>query len=130
MQASYYDPDKEETIQVDHCEIEDLFGLMHRVVQLQSGRGHPTLELRRGDGSSLSFSTDGKRAFLVFINSLGESFHGVGDGDGPDLVFDYFGSWSEASAESLVPLEDARESLVSYASTGIADTARVLFEPE
>jgi hypothetical protein len=67
-----------------------------------SGRGYPTWELARDDGSSLALSTDGTRAFLVWTNSLGESFHSAGHDptDGEPMVFDYFGSWSEAPART------------------------------
>jgi hypothetical protein len=84
----------------------------------------------RPDGSSLSLSTDGTNALLVFVNSLEESFHSVGDGDedAPAMVFDYFGSWSEAPAASLVPLAAALECVQAYAATGSPDTPRVLFE--
>lgn len=62
------------------------------------------MEFRREDGSSLSLSTDGTRAFLVHVNSLEESFHGVGGLGAESLIFDYFGSWSEAPASCLVGL--------------------------
>jgi len=130
MRASYYDPTIDESIEIADCSERDISTLISAILSLSSGRGHPTLELIRGDGSSLALSTDGMRAYLVFTNSLGESFHSIGHGDGEWMVFDYFGSWSEAPVDSLVRLDDAVESLRGYVLSGVADTGSVLFEPE
>lgn len=130
MRASYYDPVKDEPMELEFSE-SDLPTLLDAILALQSQRGHPTLELTRGDGASLSLSTDGKRAYLVLTNSLGESSRSVGDGQhGGPLVFDYFGSWSEAPERSLIRLEDAVKSVRTFYKTGAADTNCVLFDPD
>src|ERR1700676_6053 len=97
MQASYYDPVQDKPVEIRECSEDDVRSLLDVVLALRSQRGHPTLELVCGDGATLSLSTDGERAYLVWINSLGESFHSVGSDqqDGGILIFDYFGSWSE-----------------------------------
>jgi hypothetical protein len=60
------------------------------------------LEWLRGHRSSLALSADGGRAYLVYVNQLGESFHST-DGQGAEpLVFDDLGSWSEAPASCPV----------------------------
>lgn len=132
MQASYFDPVNDKTIEAQECLKDDLEGLVDIILALQSQRGHPTLELTRADGASLSLSTDGQRAYLVLTNSLGESFHSVGNehDEGRPLVFDYFGSWSEAPQLYVVGLEDAVQSIKTFFVTGTADTERVLFEPD
>lgn len=89
------------------------------------------MEFVRDDGSSLSFATDGTRAFLVWTDSLGETFHCVGR-EPPDqpLVFDYFGSWSEAPAHTLVALQPALDSVRAFLRDGIPDTELVIYAPE
>ena len=132
MQASYFDPVKDKAIEIQGFSEDDLSGLLDIILALRSQRGHPTLELTRSDGTSLSLSTDGKSAYLVWINSLGESFHSFGNDrrEGAPLVFDYFGSWSEAPRQYLVGLEDAVQCTKTFFLTGTADTDRVLFEPD
>jgi hypothetical protein len=65
------------------------------------------LELTHPDGSALTLATDGTRCALVWVNGLGESFHSTGGPPGPPLVYDYFGSWSEAPPQWAVPVADA-----------------------
>jgi hypothetical protein len=131
IQASYYDAVKDEPV-VRESSQDDIENLLRVILALQSQRGHPTLELTRGDGASLSLSTDGERAYLVWTNSLGESFHSVGNDQhgGLQLVFDYFGSWSEAPPRHLVKLEEAVQCVRNFYQHGTADTDRVLFEPD
>ena len=130
MRASYFDPIKEKTIDRAVHPAEDFSALVEAILSLSSQRGHPTLELIRDDGSSLSLSTDGGRAHLVWTDSLGETFHSVGGNDGEPMVFDYFGSWSEASASCLVRLDDAIRCAGNYVLTGAVGTNEVLFEPD
>ena len=83
---------------------------------------NPALELTRTVGSVLSLATDGVVAFLVWTDSLGESFQSVGGGK-EALVFDYFGSWSEAPACSLVALSEGLRCLRSFVDAGTPVTA-------
>jgi hypothetical protein len=124
MKASYFDPFKDKAVEVQEFSADDVQGLLDTILGLRSQSGHPTLELTRPDGTSLSLSTDGELAYLVWSNSLGESFHSVGSGgcDGVPLVFDYFGSWSEAPQQYLVRLEDAVQCAKTYSKTGTANT--------
>jgi hypothetical protein len=132
MKASYYDPIKDKAVEVRQCSEDDVQGILDMILGLHSQRGHPTLELVRGDGASLSLSTDGERSYLVWTNSLGDSFHSIGsnEGEGGSLIFDYFGSWSEAPQQYLISLEDAIQCARKFFMTGTADTGRVLFEPD
>jgi len=131
MQASYYNPFKDNVVEIEECSDDGIQGLFDVILAMESQRGHPTLELMHGNGVSLSLSTDGERAYLVWVNSLGESFHSVSDGRyiGP-LIFDYFGSWSEAPQQYLVGIDDAMQCARTFCLTGTADTDRVLFEPD
>lgn len=108
----------------------DLEDVLDRVVGLRSGRGHPAVEFKLDDGSTLSLGTDGARAFLVWMNSMGESFSSRGSGEEPSLVYDYFGSWSEASSDALVSLTDAVESVRQFLHSGVPGTETVIFSPD
>lgn len=132
MRASYFNPANEKTVEIEDCSEDDVPGLLNVILALRSQRGHPTLELARAEGATLSLSTDGELAYLVWTNSLGESFHSVGTDqhEGRVLVFDYFGSWSEVPNQYLVALEDAMKCTKPFFQTGTADTTRVLFEPD
>jgi hypothetical protein len=130
MRATYYDPAKDEVVEAGDCAADGVASLLSVILGLSSQRGHPTLELQRDDGSSLSLSTDGVHSYLVYVNSLGESFHSTGGIGTEPLVFDYFGSWSEAPASCLVSVDDALECARAFVLSGTADTARVLFEPD
>jgi hypothetical protein len=130
--AAYFDPVDDQTVEVHQCSEEDVLGLLDVVLALRSQRGHPTLELTIADGATSSLSTDGELAYLVWTSSLGDSSHSVGSDQntGVSLVFDYFGSWSEAPRRCLVRLEDAVRCTQRFLLTGTADTDRVLFEPD
>lgn len=83
MNAVYFDPTANTSVTADVDSSETLISLLEHLSRLRSERGRPTLELVRDGGSSLALSTDGDRAFLVWTDSLGESFHSVGGTPGP-----------------------------------------------
>lgn len=130
--AAYFDPDHERSIERSVDSDPDLEDVIDCVLRLSSGRGHPAVDLVRDDGSCLSVATDGLRALLVWTNPIGETFHPTGTttDEGERLVFDYFGSWSEAAARDLVPLRDGIESARQFLRTGVPDTQSVIFRPE
>lgn len=130
--AAYFDPDRDETVNAGPIDERRAADLISKALTLSSDRrGHPAVEFARDDGSALSIASDGERAFLVWTNSLGESYHSVGCGVGGGLlVFDYFGSWSEAPDDLLVPLADAIECVCRYLGHGEPDTAAVIFSPD
>jgi hypothetical protein len=132
MRASYFDPANDKAVEIGRCSGADAPGLIDAILALRSRRGHPTLELTTAHGATLSLSTDGELAYLVWTGTLGGSLHSVGNDqdNGEPLVFDYFGSWSEAARQHLVSLEDAVLCTQRFALTGTADTDRVLFEPD
>ena len=102
VRTRYYDPQREVDTEGVLHQGEGVAVLVATVLRLSSGRGHPAVELTRGDGSMLSLATDGERAALVWVDSLGGSHHSVGEGAGDELVYDYFGSWSEAPRRRLL----------------------------
>jgi hypothetical protein len=46
------------------------------------------------------------------------------------LVYDYFGSWSEAPDGQLVSLPDAIDCATQFLRDGVPDTAYVIFSPD
>jgi hypothetical protein len=131
IRAAYWDTDQDRKVEVNEHEQElSLPALLSAVLGQPPNRGYPALELTSESGASLTLGTDGVRAVVVWINSLGEPFQSVGeDEDGPVLVYDYMGSWSEAPADALVPLADAVACAQAFLTTGSPDTERVLFTP-
>jgi hypothetical protein len=130
IRASYFDPGSESIVVAELESGADLDGLIGRVVGLRSLRGIPALQLERSDGSMVSLGTDGRRAVVVWLNSLEDSFHSVGVDDTDVLVYDYMGSWSEASGEWTVQMADAVECLRRFIEIGSPDAGRVLFAPD
>src|SRR5262250_953421 len=124
--ASWFDPETEQCMQRIVHAPDSVTDVVKDVLGLRSSRGHPAVEFTRDEGSSLSVATDGHRAFLVWTDTLGETFHSVGSSGGPLLIFDYFGSWSEANSDCLVPLNDALDSVAQFLRTGKPDTASVV----
>ena len=104
--------------------------LVEEVLGRSSKRGHPAAEVIREDGSSLSVGTDGEWAVLVWVDSLGDSHHSVGHGDGSHLVYDYFGSWSEAPSDWQVPIALAVDAMEQFVQHGTPVTERVIFQPD
>jgi hypothetical protein len=104
--------------------------LIREVLDRSSARGHPAAELIREDSSSVSLGTDGEWAVLVWVDSLGDSHHSVGDGGGKELIYDYFGSWSEAPSDWQVPLAHAIEAMEQFVHRGTPVTQRVIFQPD
>jgi hypothetical protein len=125
----YFDPVNEASVQ-GHLDAHSIDELMSAILELSSERGHPALELVRDDGSTLSVGTNGQLAALVWVNSLGDSFHSRGGSAGDVLVYDYFGSWTEAPGSSQVALPDAVECVREFVRCGAPDTDCVLFVPD
>lgn len=67
---------------------------------------------------------------MVWTDTLGDSYHSVGGGYEEDLVFDYFGSWSEAPGEYLVALSDAVGAVQAFLDSGSPVTDSVLFSQD
>lgn len=130
MRATYYDPRTGQMVDAAVESIDDFARIAEVVARLKTQRGIPTIELFRHGGSSLGFSSDGERAFLVWVDSLGDSYHTIGGGFDDVLVFDYLGSWSEAPGEYLVPYMDACEAVGAFLSAGSPVTQSVMFSPE
>jgi hypothetical protein len=127
--VTYFDPARQQTVSRSPIADSDVEDMIDVITDLRSGRGHPAAVFTQVDGSSLSVGTDGRRAFLLWTNSIGESFASVGSGEGPPMVYDYFGSWSEARCDALVSLVDAIESVRTFVRSGVPDTEAVIFSP-
>lgn len=126
--ASSFDPDVDEAVSLGTVGEHRLGELLDWVTSRRSGRGLPAIEFLRPDGASLTLGTDGSRAALVWIDSLGESRSCLGGEQGESLVYDCFGSWTEVAAENTVPLDVALECTRQFLSSGIPETPDVLFQ--
>jgi hypothetical protein len=130
VKARYLDPRDDTIVEVvvaDDAEIGDLIGVL---VALESGRGHPALELEGSDGSSLAIGISGERAVLLWIDSLGDARHTVSGVSGDRLIFDYFGSYTEVPAEYCVRLDQAIEGVLSFVRAGVPAVDQIVFEPD
>jgi len=130
MRATYRNPTDGSELVIALESDDDVSRLIDDVLSVRTPRGHPTFDLSRDDGSSLSFSTDGERVFLNWTNSLGESLHSLGGDASEPLVFDYFGSWSEAPTQWLIPMESARRCVQEFMAHGIPETPELLFQAD
>ena len=129
MTAAYWDPSIESSVE-DEVSGPEIEQLVTALIARRSRRGVPALELRRVDGSLITVGTDGHRAVVSWTNPLQESFASVGSNEASEvLVYDYFGSWTEAPGSALVSLDDALGCLRAFVSTGVPDTDVVLFSP-
>ena len=128
-QAALWDAQTDSVVEFDTDDV-PLSELLRMVLERRSGRGYPAVELVLESGASLTLGTDGRRAVLIWTNELEESFVSVGDHeDGPALVYDYMGSWSEAQATTLVSLQNALSCAQTFLATGAPDLDRVIFSP-
>lgn len=127
--GAFFEPGSDAVVSRPVETADDVDVLIATVLARSSGRGHPALVLTRADGSCLSLATDGSRALLVLTDAEGRSFDNVGTlaPEGPILVFDYMGSWSEAPPDTLIPLPDGVASARQFVLTGNAQTDRVQF---
>jgi len=126
--ARYLDPRTDTVIEARISEADDVATVVRDAQTLASGRGRPAVDFQRGDGSTLTYASDGDRAALVWIDPLGEPFHSLGGNEGDVLVYDYFGSWSEVPAEYTVTESVAIRCLANYVALG-APGVDVLFDP-
>jgi hypothetical protein len=129
--SRHYNPVTDEQVRTVLSAQQDLLAVVEAVLGLSSGRGCPAVEVtHEDDGSSLSLGTDGEWAALVWVDALGASHHSLGQENRETLVYDYFGSWTEAPGDWLVPLEDAVESLSRFAQREEPSTELVAFESD
>lgn len=130
--ATYHvDADGQDVVRLNVTLASEVREVVRAVLATRTPIGHPTLEVWQNDGSSLSLSTDGERALLVRIDADGTSYSSAGAApDGPLLVFDYRGSWSEAGSEKAVALDVAVAALTEFVERGRVARDLVKFEAD
>ncbi len=127
--ASWHDGEyQQQTMPVETAD--DLDRALAAVMAVRTSLGHPTLTVAHGEDNALAVATDGSRAMLVhFIGTEGGYRNSVADaGNGDAFVFDYDGHWSEAAPDTVVPLDAARDALVTFLRTGAPTPSAVRFD--
>jgi hypothetical protein len=130
IEGEYWNPVNDSIVTGQVAGQKDLVRPLATVSELRGPRDLPAIQLLRPNGSCLSIATDGLRWCLVWSDSLGASFHSVGGDQGPSLVYDYFGSWSETPAEWTVATAVALESARHFMQLSTPDSESVLYEPD
>lgn len=130
VRSRYFDPKSDAEAEQVLSGVWDVTALLEAVMGLSTGRGRPAAELAREDGSTLTIGTDGTWAVLIWVDSLGNSHHSAGQDRGSLLVYDYFGSWSEAPGDCQVRIEDAVEAMEQFVQHGTPATERVMFQSD
>lgn len=130
--AAYHrDADALDVVELPVTSASDVMRAVRTALSVRTPIGHPTLEVRREDGSVMSLSTDGHRAMLVRFDADGTSYSSVGGPTrGPVLVFDAGGSWSEAASENTVDLTVAIQALSEFVEKGSVSDGLVEFEAD
>mgnify|MGYP000946538903 CR=1 FL=1 len=114
----YFDAVSEHSVERPVVTDDDVMAAVGVAGQIRTGRGTAAVVVERGDGSTLTWASDGERAALIWIDYLGQSFHSTGGVPGPSLIYDYFGSWSEVPSEWALPASKALKALVHFAAGG------------
>jgi hypothetical protein len=104
MRVSWFHPRTERKIESEAVSANDLLRVVDEAWQVTAGCGLPSVVAVRNDDTVLAVSGDGERAFITWVDSLGDSYHSVGGSFTEILVFDHFGSWSEALGERRTAL--------------------------
>lgn len=131
MLVRYFDPNRDDIVECNIASKQELENLWAEVRVMTTGRGAPALELERGDESSLVMAPVPVGGALIWIDSLGDSFHSVGSGtDDGALEFDYLGSHTEISEGCVVPDRQVVSAGVAYLDTGIPVIDAFNFEPD
>lgn len=131
MLARYYDP-ATETVREQQVEAAvDVDSVIKQLARTTSDRGSPALELSRGDGSALVVAPTPIGSVLLWTDSLGTSFHSVGEstGDGT-VIFDYFGSYTEVPEIFVIPTSTATAAATAYVQSGSPTSASLSMEPD
>jgi hypothetical protein len=92
---------------------------------------YSTIELLADDGSILVLLVSGLDVALVYNDSLGGSFHSVGDRDADDVTtFDYLGSYSEIPTSYVISKEHGLAALRAFVRSGVPFNDILILEPD
>lgn len=130
--ARYLPPNSNVPIELEVGSTAAVDDLLAAAGSLESDRGRPAVEFAGADGSTLVIAQTRAGAVLLWVDSLGDSFHSVGSED-PDVdlvVFDYFGAHTEVPAELVVPLDLGRAAAHAFLAGDHPTTAGLAMEPD
>lgn len=118
MRTTFFDLVEQRVEEVEVGDGGDLDLLVQRLQRQSTEAGHSTLELQAETGACLSIAFRGRDAFVLWVVDPGRSYSSHLGGTDVGFTFDYMGSWSEAPAEGVVPLEAALESASLFIRSG------------
>lgn len=98
-----------------------------------SDLGTPAVELKARGGASLVIAQTGVGMVLSWADSLGGTFHSVGQANGREsgtMVFDYCGEYTEVPARHVVPYELGRAAARAFVRGEDPTIVGVIFEPD
>jgi hypothetical protein len=96
----------------------DVRAAVDAATDFRTGRGTSIVEVQRGDGSSVTCNADSDRAYLIWIDPLGQSVHSAGGEPGAPWVHDHLGNWSKVPSEYAVSASMGLEVLVRFVADG------------
>ena len=131
MKAYYWDPNSDQVVSRKISEPADVLDVFGHVRDASAATGQPTVEFDRGDGSALTIVVTTTWCFIWWADSLGATFHSVGDRNAEGLVvFDYFGHYTEIPASYTVTLEQGSAAAVAYHEAGSPITSDLTMEAD
>jgi hypothetical protein len=130
--ARYLSPTADCPIELEVGSVDALDDALAAAASTPSDRGVPAVELAGAEGSTLVFAQTLMGAVLLWIDSLGRSFHSLGSANSAQkaAVFDYFGSYTEVPPEFVVPFELGRAAALAYLAGEHPSKAGLALEPD
>lgn len=128
MIGRYLDPISETVVEREVHSVADATSLLDEVRAILSPRGHPVVEFSSNDGSSLGVASTQVGDVLMWADLTGRYFHSVSSEQVDGFVtFDYFGSLTEAPAQTVVSEALAKVAVTAYIESGSPMTAAIQF---
>jgi hypothetical protein len=109
----YFDPEQQSTVEgelAEGAEVAELVGLVRQLREDCS----PALELSGRDGTSVVLGIARDRAVVLWTSADGTTSHSVGGPHDENVIFDYFGAFTQVPGHYTVPLTAAVDAVGGY----------------
>lgn len=133
MKTRWNDQSRDTTAEADITSADELYKLVDRLAHegRNSPSGYPGIEFTGSDGSTLVIGFDDDRAILMFADSLGNSFHAIGDTNNTkSLLFDYFGHHTDVQPDAVIPRSAALFAAERFLAGQPVEAEDLLLEPD